>query len=94
LAARHAHAELRADELRVTATAGPALAFRRGADGGIAVGVNAGDEPATVSLDGGASGEIVHAVGRAREGGAAVDASDGELRLTLPGRSGAVVRVA
>ncbi|HET7181740.1 MAG TPA: alpha-amylase family glycosyl hydrolase, partial [Candidatus Limnocylindrales bacterium] len=96
LAARHAHPELRSDELRVTTTEGPALAFRRGADGGIAVAVNAGDEPATLSLGDGAAGDILHSVGRARQAGSApaLAARDGGLQVTVPARSGAIVRVA
>jgi neopullulanase len=100
LAARHAHAELRSDELRVTATEGSALVFRRGTDGGLAVALNAGDEPATLPLDGGTrggtGGEVVHAVGRARQAGspAALAVGDGGLRVTLPARSGAIIRVA
>lgn len=93
VAARHAHPELRADEVEVTATVSAALAFRRGA-GAVAVAVNAGDDPVSLTLGEGRGGEIVHAVGRARSGGVAIATGNaGALEVTVPGRSGAIIRL-
>ena len=96
LAARHAHPELRSDEVSVAATAGPAIALRRGAGGSVVVAVNAGDEPIALGFggaDGGGAGAIVHAVGRARDHGASLATVDGALNVTLPPRSGAIIRL-
>jgi glycosidase len=90
IAARRAHPELRSDEVTVTATVDGAVAYRRA---GLAVAVNSGAEPVSLALGDGTAGELVHVVGRARDGGTDVASVDGGLHVTLPARSGAIVRV-
>jgi cyclomaltodextrinase len=93
LALRHAEAALRADELDITATSGPALAYRRGAGGPIAVAVNAGDEMVALRLGDAEAGTPLLAVGRARDTGVMVATIDGALQVVVPPRSGAIVRL-
>jgi cyclomaltodextrinase len=93
LAARHAEPALRADELEISATIGPALAYRRGAGGSIAVALNAGDEMVRLPLGGAAAGTPMLAVGRARETGVMVATIDGALQVVVPPRSGAIIRL-
>jgi cyclomaltodextrinase len=91
---RHEHAELRSDELTVTAAVGTGLAYRRGADGGVAVAVNPGDEPVALGLGAARTAEVEQSVGHGRDGGVTVGQVDGGLQVVVPGRSGAIVRLA
>jgi glycosidase len=93
VAARRKHPELRSDEVEVVSTSGPAIAFRRGAEGELAVVVNAGDEAQALSLGDGAAVERLHAVGRGRGAAFAGSVADGGLEVEIPGRSGAILRV-
>ena len=93
LAGRHAHAALRSDEVAITSTVGAGVAYRRGADGAVAVAANAGGDPLTLRLGAGAAAEVLHKVGRARDGGLSVALVDGGLQATLPPRSGAILRI-
>jgi neopullulanase len=102
LAARHELPELRSDEVTVVSTSGRALAFRRGAEGRVAVAVNSDEGPVTLGLGGGSAGELVHVVGAAREAGSAPLAvarangaagAEAGLEITLPPRSGAVITI-
>lgn len=101
LAARRSMPELRSDEVDVVSTSGRALAFRRGADRGIAVAINSDEEPMTLALGAGTAGELMHTAGRAREAGAAPvvarpaggEAGQAALDVTLPPRSGAIFRI-
>jgi cyclomaltodextrinase / maltogenic alpha-amylase / neopullulanase len=100
---RRSEPVLRADGVALASAAGSALAFeRRGEAGALAVAMNAGDEPALLSLGaepatGGGTGirgtEVVLAVGRARSTPPLVWAWDGGATVELPPRSGAVVRL-
>jgi neopullulanase len=93
LAARHANPELRSGEIHVAATDTAAIALRRGAGGPVAVAVNAGHEPVTLSLGRGGGGETVHAVGRARDGRTTLAVVDGAVQAGVPARSGVIVRM-
>jgi len=93
LATRHAEAALRSDALHVTATNGPALAFRRGAAGEIAVALNTGDEMVSLALGDATEGVPLLAVGRARDAGVMVATIAGGLQVVVPPRSGAVIRL-
>lgn len=94
LAARHAEAALRSDEVTIAGTSGAALAFRRGDGGPLAVAVNAGDATASVKIAESGAGEPLLAVGRARDTGVRVATIDGALQVVVPPRSGAIVRIA
>ena len=93
VAARHAHPELRSDEVNVAAAVGPAIAYRRGADGGVAVVANAGDEPVTLALGAGGAADVVHVVGRARDSRVTTEVAEHGLQTVVPGRSGAILRL-
>ena len=104
LAARRSLSELRSDQVEFVSTTGRALAFRRGSDRGVAVAVNSDEQPVTLALGEGNAGEVVHLAGRARDAGDAGEAgaapvaarasgSDGGLEVTLPPRSGAIIRI-
>ncbi len=98
LAARRALPALRADGVRVLGTVGAAIAYERtGAGEHVIVGVNAGDDPAEVALD---------AMSAAVAGGAAEPvplpgwdaprlrrAPDGSATLSLPARTGGILRM-
>jgi neopullulanase len=93
VAARREHPELRSDEVEVVSTSGPAIAFRRGAGGEVAIVVNAGEEAQALSLGHGTAVERLHAVGRGRDAAFAGSVADRGLEVEIPGRSGAILRV-
>lgn len=94
VAARHAEPALRADELEVADTSGPALAFRRGAGGPLAVAVNPGEDAARLRLGEAGAGRQVLAVGRARAAGVTLSTIGGSgLEVLVPPRSGAIIRM-
>jgi neopullulanase len=93
---RRAEPLLRHGDVRIVSAEGRALAFERAGDGGrIAVALNAGTEAAELTIARDAAG----AVGRPIPLAGAPDITipgpgpDGEVRLTLAPRSGAVVRI-
>jgi cyclomaltodextrinase len=100
-ALRHAEPALRSDEVAISSAADKALAFRRGgADGSLAVAVNAGDEAIRVSLGavgatpaGVVGASFLHTVARARTVAPVLSIADGVLVADLPPRSGAVIRL-
>ncbi|MEO5705234.1 MAG: glycoside hydrolase family 13 protein, partial [Candidatus Limnocylindrales bacterium] len=97
-AVRHAEPALRSDEVRLTATVGEALAFRRGSsgaafDGALGVAINAGDEPVRLALGEASGGSLVLAMARARSTAPELTEADGVATIELPPRSGAVVRL-
>lgn len=91
---------LRADGVEITATTAAGVAFRRrGPSGELAVALNAGEEPVALPVARAAgaeqaSGSVALAMGRARSIPPTLDATDGQLAVRLPPRSGVVVRVA
>src|SRR5262249_48252335 len=93
---RHAEATLRADAGTTLAADGRALAIGRdGPSGRLAVVLNAGEGGTTLDLRGAGASPVavLLAAGRARSDPAAIDATDGGLRATLPPRSGVVIRL-
>jgi cyclomaltodextrinase / maltogenic alpha-amylase / neopullulanase len=93
---RRAEAALRSDGVTFLASEGGALAFeRRDGERRLAVALNAGEVVASVAL-GGTDREpgVVLATGRVRETAPFVTSSDGAVRVELPPRSGAVIRLA
>ena len=92
IAARHAHPELRSDEIVVTAAVEAGIAFRRGSGGRMAVALNAGDGPVSLALGDGGGATAVHLVGRARAEGVTL-ADDRAPQVALPARSGAIIRL-
>ena len=78
------------------AAAGPAFAFeRRSGEARLAVALNAGDAAGSLDLgtDGGAAALLL-ATARARMSPPRLKVSDGAVRVELPPRSGAVIRLA
>ena len=97
-ALRRAEPALRADGVDVVATSGDALAYVRVAPdraGALSVALNAADQPATLALahGGSANATMLLAMGRARTEAPSLSEADGHPSLTLPPRSGAVVRL-
>jgi neopullulanase len=93
-ALRHGEPGLRADEVLVSDAAGNGVALRRGPEpAALAVAINAGDEAAELGLGAAASASVALAMGRARSVAPALVAADGAARITLPPRSGVVVRL-
>jgi cyclomaltodextrinase len=94
LAIRRAQPELRLGDLRLLAASGQTVAFERSGGGRVVVALNAGDEPATMVVEG------LLSAGQPREmplpGWAAepVSLHGGRLEIGLPARSGRIVRVA
>jgi len=93
---RRAEPALRADGVSVLGAAGAALAFeRRSGDRRLAVAINAGDGTASLDLgpaDGPAS--VLLSTGRARISPARLGELEGAVRVELPPRAGAVIRLA
>jgi len=94
-ALRRAEPALRADGVRLLGSDGGLLAFeRRAGDRRFAVAINAGPGGATTSLDeADVPAEVVLAVGRARIDPPTVTSEEGSVRIRLPPRAGAVVRL-
>jgi cyclomaltodextrinase len=93
-AMRHAEPALRSEEVHVVATSGAGMAFERAAgDRHLAVAINAGDEPVSLSLPAVASGipSLLLAAGRARAEAPRIVAEEGTLTIGLGPRGGAVV---
>ena len=85
---------LRSTELHVLATSGAGVAFERAAgDRRLAVAINAGDEPVSLSLPAVASGvpSLLLAAGRARAEAPRIVAEEGTLTIGLGPRGGAIV---
>jgi len=94
-ALRAAEPALRADGVGTLAAAGPAFAFeRRSSEARLAVAINAGDAAGSLDLgiDGGAAAVLL-ATGRARMSPPRLNVSGGAVRVELPPRSGAVIRL-
>jgi len=96
LTLRRAEPTLRADGVTVLTAAGESLAFERRSGGSrLAVAINTGD--GAVALDVGAAdgkAAVLLSTGRARISPARLSDRDGVVRVELPPRAGAVIRLA
>jgi neopullulanase len=91
IALRHATPAFRDVDFAALASDGMAVAYRRGSgEGSAIVALNAGDDPAELLVPGPAGASLVTIPGLPEA--AIAPGHDGTLRITLPARSGTVVR--